>query len=146
MNGTRNPTAKIVLIDTSFLLAEASPRDRNHSVARRAMQTLTGLRLVPAPVLPELFYMLKSRVDYATAINTFRRLHTGAFRIEPLTEVDMTRMDEIMTQYADNAFDFVDVSIMALAERLNVSEIYTFDRRDFMAFRPAHRPYLRLLP
>jgi predicted nucleic acid-binding protein len=36
--------------------------------------------------------------------------------------------------------------MMVLAERLNIADIYTFDRRDFAAFRPSHRAYLRLLP
>lgn len=73
-------------------------------------------------------------------------LQSSAFQIEALTANDMARMEEVMTQYGDNEFDFVDVSIMVLAERLNIVDIYTFDRRDFIAFRPRHRDHLRLLP
>ncbi len=58
----------------------------------------------------------------------------------------MTRMREIMTQYMDNRFDFVDVAIMATAERLNITEIYTFDHQDFRTFRPNHCAYFELLP
>lgn len=73
-------------------------------------------------------------------------LHTAAHHIEPLTTQDRTRMLHIMTEYQDNQFDYGDVAIMTLAERLNIREIYTFDRRDFAVFRPIHYDYLELLP
>jgi uncharacterized protein len=135
-----------VLIDTNFLVAAASPKDAHHLSARRAMQTLVDTRIVPAPVLPEMFYMLTQRVSYKTASQMFKIIRTGAFQIETLTVDDMTRMQEIMTQYVDNEFDYVDTAIMAISERLNISEIYTFDRRDFSVFIPTHCDYLELLP
>jgi uncharacterized protein len=55
-------------------------------------------------------------------------------------------MQEIMRQYQDAEFDFVDTSIMAIAERLNIKQICTFDHRDFSIFRPKHCDYLKLLP
>jgi hypothetical protein len=110
------------------------------------MRALTGTRVIAAPVLPEVFYMLASRANYASALRVFDTLRSPAFRIEALTAPDMARMQAIMTQYQDNQFDFVDVAIMALAERLNIQEVYTFDRRDFAVVRPTHCPYLTLLP
>ncbi len=47
-------------------------------------------------------------------------------------------MEHIMTHYADSHFDFTDTAIMALAERLSVARIATFDRRDFAQYRPMH--------
>lgn len=135
-----------VLIDTNLLVAAASPRDLNHAAARQALQNITGIRIVPAPVLPEMFYLLVARVNYQTAVGMYRRVRIGSFQIEPLTSADMARMEAIMLQYADNQFDYVDAAIMALAERLDIEDVYTFDQRDFRAFRPAHRPFLRLLP
>ena len=35
---------------------------------------------------------------------------------------------------------------MTIAERLGVTRIATFDRRDFSIFRPRHCDYLDLLP
>lgn len=90
--------------------------------------------------------MVTTRRNYSGAIEAFRLLRGGSFQIETLTDEDMLRMDEIMIQYQDAQFDFVDVSIMAIAERLNITEIYTFDRRDFQVFRPSHCEYFELLP
>lgn len=135
-----------VLIDTSFLLALTFPRDANHQQARAALRELKETRLVPLPVLPELFYLASVRMNYMQAIRAFERVHSVAFKIETLTDADMARMRAIMYQYADNHFDFVDVSLMAIGERLNIADIYTFDRRDFYSFVPSHRTNLRVLP
>jgi uncharacterized protein len=135
-----------VLIDTSFLVAAGSPRDTNHILARRSVNALGEIRIVPEPVLPEMFYMLTRRVGYTAARKMFHDIRSGNFQIEPLTNDDMTRMDTIMSDYADNEFDFVDVALMAMAERLDVCEIYTFDHRDFMVYRPPHCDFFELLP
>src|SRR5579864_5331235 len=124
-----------VLLDTSFLLAVASNRDAHHLVARIAMRELKQERVVVEPALTEIFYMLRSRVNYASAMRMFKLLRSVAFHIEPLTDGDMARMDQIMAQYEDNAFDFVDTAIMAVSERLDITDVYTLDRRDFGVFR-----------
>lgn len=136
----------VALIDTSFLVAVGSVRDANHIIARRSMEMANDIRIVPAPVLPEMFYMLTKRVRYTTAIEMFETIRLNGFRIEPLTDSDMARMQAIMTNYADNEFDFVDVALMAIAERLNICEIYTFDHRDFGVYRSPHCDFFELLP
>ena len=95
-----------VLIDTSFLVALAVPEDQNHLPAQRAISDLKGKRIVPIPVLPELFYMVYTRMDYQSAVDMYRYLHTGGFTFEPLTPQDRLRMSEIMGKYLDAEFDF----------------------------------------
>ena len=134
------------LIDTNILLAASSPRDARHDPAREALRDLKGVRIVAAPVLPEVFYLVARDVGYASAYRLFDTLQSNAFRIEPLTPMDMVRMSAIMREYQDNRFDFVDCAIMALSERLNITDVYTLDRRDFSIFRPKHYPALSLFP
>jgi hypothetical protein len=135
-----------ILIDTSVLLAHASIKDINHSAASQIMRSLMDeVRIVPSPVLSELFYMATVRLGYMWAIRVFTTTRI-AFQIEPLTELDMVRMEQIMSQYHDAEFDYADAALMALAERLDITRICTFDRRDFSIFRPKHCPYLELLP
>ena len=135
-----------ILIDTNFLLAMTFPKDSNYWKAHEAMRDLKEKRVIVAPVLPEVFFMIASRMNYSAAVRFFKMLQSAAFQIEPLTTEDMIRMSEIMAVYEDNAFDFVDVSIMALSERLNITDVYTFDRRDFTVFRPKHCVSLLLFP
>jgi len=134
------------LIDISLLLAYVHVKDTNFVKANRLMQALAReLRIVPQPVLTELFYLSVARLNYERAITIFEKVR-NTFEIEPLTDSDMARMQAIMTQYKSAAFDFADVAIMVLAERLNITRICTFDRRDFAIFRPTHCAYFDLLP
>jgi hypothetical protein len=63
-----------------------------------------------------------------------------------ITHDDILTMRRIMTQYFDAEFDYADVSIMAAAERLNITQIMTLDRRDFTIYRPNHCEFFELLP
>ncbi|SRR5260221_2260743 len=54
--------------------------------------------------------------------------------------------EAIMRTYASAELDFVDCAVMALAERLNIKQVLTYDRRDFGIVRPAHCEFLTLLP
>jgi uncharacterized protein len=135
-----------VLLDTNILLARGFPRDNNHNRARSALHGISSKRIIVSPVLSELFYLFTQRLSYSVAIESFDSLRTGAYQIEVLTDQDMARMSEIMRDYQDNAFDFVDTAIMAIAERLNITTIYTLDRRDFETFRPRHCQHFDLLP
>lgn len=135
-----------VLIDTNILLAYAFARDGKHPQAVRLIQTLRDeQRIVPQTVLNELFYMVNVRMDYPKAIRVFAATR-DAFQIQAPNNDDMVRMEAIMIQYTSAHFDFVDVSLMALAERLNITRICTLDHRDFSIFRPRHCDHFELLP
>jgi hypothetical protein len=134
------------LVDTGFLLALFNARDRYQKQAVQLVKSESKSLIIPAPVFPELFYMMSERTGYRDAVRALDELAHSDYRIEPLLQADMRRMSVIMKQYEDARFDFVDVSIMALAERLNITRICTFDRRDFPIFRPAHCDALELLP
>jgi uncharacterized protein len=129
-----------------FLLAAAFERDQNHVVAAPALRNLTTGRLVAAPVVIELFFMVSARISYGRAVALFVLMQTSAFQIVDLSQRDRQRMIEIMQQYQNAALDIADVAQFALAERLGITQIYTFDRHDFSLFRPTHCDFFELLP
>lgn len=135
-----------ILIDSSIFLATVFPTDINHRAAVEAFRRLKGGSVVAVPVLLEVFQIVVIRLSYDDAIKAFTLIDAVPFLIEMLNDTDMGRMRQIMTQYKDAKFDFADTAIFALAERLNINKIYTFDCRDFSIFRPVHTPYLELLP
>jgi uncharacterized protein len=70
---------------------------------------------------------------------------------ETLTIVDLEladyeRMAELVEVYADFPLGTTDAAVVAVAERLGVSEIATLDRRHFYAVRPRHAGSFDLLP
>jgi hypothetical protein len=136
-----------ILIDTSVLFAYLSFKDSNHSRAESFIDQLpeSVVAIVITPVLHELFHIVTARTNYNQAMQAFVDMST-AFRVLPLTSDDFPRMQAIMRRYEDNRFDFVDVAIMAVAERLGITEVATFDRRDFSVYRPSPTGFFTLLP
>jgi predicted nucleic acid-binding protein len=59
---------------------------------------------------------------------------------------DILRTTKILEKYLDARIDFVDATVIAIAERLEISYVLTLDRRDFMAVRPQHISFFELLP
>jgi predicted nucleic acid-binding protein len=138
--------AGAVLLDTNIFLAALLPQDPAHILVRAALHELKAQRVVLQPVLGELFYLVHQRANYTKAQQVLTRLRRGAFVRLALTDDDLDRMTEIMLEYQDAEFDFVDLALMAAAERLNIRTLYTLDRRDFSLYRPRHCPYFDLLP
>ncbi len=102
--------------------------------------------LVPVTVVPEVCYLIATRLGAAYEVEFVRALAAGDPAVEPLADADLSRVVELMEAYADLPLGFVDATIVALAERLNVATILTTDRRHFSVVRPAHVPRLTLVP
>ena len=90
--------------------------------------------------------MLARAVGKRGLAGFLRQLPQTRYRIESLQPEDIVRTAEILERYADSRLDFVDASIVAVAERLNVTHILTLDQRDFGMVRPRHAPHFELLP
>jgi predicted nucleic acid-binding protein len=63
-----------------------------------------------------------------------------------LLSVDLHRVADLVKQYSDLPLGTVDASVIALAERLQITMVATLDKRDFSTVRPAHTTAFTLLP
>jgi predicted nucleic acid-binding protein len=79
-----------------------------------------------------------------------RRFLTGLaqsdIQLIPVETADLPRITELLTTYADAELDFTDAAVIALAERLDIKHVATFDRRDFALVRPRHCDAFELFP
>ena len=138
--------ASLGLVDTSFIYAVAEAPDRHHAEAREFYRVRQSSFLMPTIVWPELaFHVNKSGGNEAVA-QVIINIRQSAMKLIDLEAQDYDRAAEILRQYHDSRIDFVDASIMALAERLNIARILTYDRRDSSMYRPSHVEALPLLP
>ena len=133
------------LVDSSFLYAAYDESDKFHEPAIQELDS-NQILLIPEIALVEVAYLLKLRLGIPATLEFLDTISATELPFINVATNDLKRARDIMATYADNRFDFVDCCIMALAERLKVTKIYTFDRRDFSVFRPNHCDYLDLLP
>lgn len=139
----------MILCDTGPLVAAAVRRDPDHHAC---VELLTGLRLaqrpllVPATVAAEVGYMLERFGSSRLEAQFLASLGGGDFEPVELTIDDYARMSELVARYDDLPLGTTDASVIALSERLGISEVATLDRRHFTTVRPQHVDALTLLP
>jgi len=102
--------------------------------------------VVPVCVLPEVCYLLHTRISQQAEAAFVRAITDGEFVIESLESEDIVRAETLVRKYADLDLGFVDATVIATAERLDATEVLTTDRRHFSAVRPRHVGALQLSP
>jgi uncharacterized protein len=75
-----------------------------------------------------------------------RSIVQEALTVVDLGLVDYARMAELVEIYADFPLGTTDAAVVAVAERLGITEIATLDRRHFHTVRPRHTDGFDLLP
>jgi predicted nucleic acid-binding protein len=135
-----------ILTDSSFIYALYNSNDSRHQAAMNFASHYTGGTIVPVVILPEVSYLFQRDLGYHGVQKFLENFKKIKARLEPIENADLERIHAISLEYSTAKFDIVDCCIMTLSERLNISRIATFDRRDFSIFRPRHCDYLELLP
>jgi predicted nucleic acid-binding protein len=135
-----------ILLDTSFVVSLNNPKDKNHVISREFISNNRGDYLLPEVALTEAAFLLGKAGGLPASLRFLDRLVATSSVLQSVALVDLKRAREIMAAYPTAQLDFVDCCIMALSERLNITKVCTYDRRDFGMFRPNHCDYLELLP
>jgi uncharacterized protein len=116
------------------------------------VELFTGLHLarrellVPAPVVAEVGYLLQREADADVEAMFLDSLAEGDLTPVELTADDYRRAAEIVRRYADLPLGTTDACVIAVTERLRLTEVATLDRRHFSVVRPGHVSSLTLLP
>jgi predicted nucleic acid-binding protein len=124
-----------IIVDAGPLIALFDRGDRHH---RRAVEFIrnhgTGL-VTNLPVLTEASFLLRFSVGAQRDLLWWAH---QSLQIDQDTAADLPRIIDLLEKYGDLPADFADVSLVALAERLNVSQVASVDR-DFAIYRRSGR-------
>jgi uncharacterized protein len=135
-----------ILLDTSFVFALNHPGDKNHLTTVRFLSDGGHTYLLAEVVLTEAAFLLNRAGGLPAVLRFLDSLLRTDATLQSITLADIERAKDIMASYPTARFDFVGCCLMALSERLTITKIGTYDRRDFSIFRPNHCDYLELLP
>ena len=133
-----------VLVDAGPLVALLDQRDVHHEPCVAALKTLRDPLVTVWPAFTEAMYLLGSSWRGQKAL--WSRLETGALTLAPLDEGDAPRMRELMEKYRDLPMDLADAALVRVAEREDLTRIFTLDRRHFSVYRPGRRRRFSILP
>ena len=131
------------LLDTGPLVAYLDSRDSSHEAVAARLDAFTGgLATTNAVITEAMHFVSETRGGPRLLADLVRTSGMGVFDLCRPPELDAAAA--LMEKYADTPMDFADATLVLLAERLNVFDIATLDRRGFTTYRAARRRPFRL--
>jgi hypothetical protein len=132
------------LIDTGPLVALFSKRDSNHDLCVAASKEMETPYLTSWPVLTEAAWLLR---NYPIAIRElFQSIENGFLRVLDLDYPFVIWGLAFFERYENVGVQLADASLVYLAERERIVNVFTLDRRDFTIYRTTRNRALIILP
>lgn len=135
-----------VMVDTSFIVSLLNPGEVSHPACLRVARELRTALIVPVTVLPEVSYLIESRLGHGVMRRAMAEFLRPTWTLESPGRDDLERAVALLEQYGDARLDFVDATLIAIAERLRIGRVLTLDQRHFRMVYPLHCPAFELLP
>ncbi len=123
----------MILIDTGPQVALFDPRDDAHAQMRTLLASIREPLLTTVAVLTEAFHLLDPGSRGSSALREF--IARGGMSVWFLSAESLERCFELMDAYSDHPMDLADASLVAAAENLRTTKIFTLDRSDFNTYR-----------
>jgi uncharacterized protein len=136
--------SSLAIVDAGPLYAVADADDRDHARCLSVMSRRDLRLVIPAPVIAEATYFAGRRLGAAAESAFLAGL--SDLDVEGPSREDLTRMAQLVEEYADLPLGGTDAAVIALAERLDAVVVVTLDRRHFSAVVPRHVESFTLLP
>ena len=105
-------------------------RDKYHPAAATFVRAnMTAIFYLPETVFVETMVLTKARLGSKSAIELGDKVMTSShFLIAYLTTEDRLTTWDIFRRYTDKEWSYVDCSILAVARRIQVMDVFAFDR------------------
>ena len=132
----------MIVADTGAVIALVDADDRHHESVRQLFEQNPDDWVLPWAILPEVDYLLATRVGARAQSAFMDDLAAGAFAVEWGDQADVQRANSLCDQYAKLKMGLVDGVVIGVAERLEATAIATFDLRHFGAVAIEGNPRL----
>lgn len=137
---------KALVCNTGPLLAVLNDRDKHHGASVALFDGFDGALIVPSLIITEVCYLAQTQVGPQAEARFLDSIVARELSIEHPTEQDWSRMAQLVRQYAGFPLGVADASVIAIAERLDITQLASVDHRHMRAVKPAHCHSFELLP
>ena len=118
----------MILLDSGSMVAILNRRDKYHTLCVTAMKHLPRQPLITTwPCFTEAMYFLYEEVGYSGQQALWKLRRSGKIVMYELSEEEGNRMDTLMAKYSDAPMDLADASLVAVAESLHLTPVFTID-------------------
>ncbi len=135
----------MILIDTGPLVAMIDKDDDNHAACLAKARKLPAVPLLTTwPCFTETMYLLGETGGYRYQALLWSLVNSRRLILHICTQEEILVMEKLMQKYQDIPMDLADASLMAVAEHLKISRIFTIDS-DFQIYRLKNGDYLNVI-
>ncbi len=129
----------MILIDAGPLVALLHRDDQDHARCVTALRKVRTVLATTWPPLTEAMYLLSFSPQAQDAL--LEMVERGALHVLSIDESDIPRLRTLMRKYRDLPMDLADATLVRMAEREGIQEVFTLDRRDFGTYRVGRRAF-----
>lgn len=131
----------MILTDAGPLVAIIDGDDAAHDVCLAALGSIAPPMQTTLPVIAETMHILGRLAGWQGQDVLWNMIEKGDVRIEQCTEKDLRRAHQLMDKYQSLPMDFADATLVSIAERLNLNQVFSIDS-DFEIYRlHGRRPF-----
>ena len=135
----------MTLTDAGPLVALLDRGEVDHQRCVAALSGLSAPMLTTWPALTEAMYLLGDAGGWQGQHALWSLIERSDLAVANLDEALMRRSRALMAKYADRPMDLADATLVALAESLRLSRIFTLDS-DFTNYRLRGRKAFEIVP
>jgi len=135
----------MILVDTGPLVALIDRGEAEHEQCVTALSSLMAPMVTTWPVFTEAIYLLGSAGGWTAQEALWKLFEREDLQLIALDEPLSKRTRALMSKYRDTPMDLADASLVALAEALDVTRVFTLDS-DFQIYRWKGKRRFEIVP
>ncbi len=133
-----------LLVDAGPLVALLHKDDQDHALCVDVLKRLREPLLTTWMPVTEAMYLLGFSVEAQCAL--LKMIERDMLQVVSLDIDDLPRIRKLMRQYADLPMDFADATLVQVAKRQGIDQVFTLDRRDFSVYRLGRGKAFTIIP
>lgn len=135
----------MILVDAGPLIALIDRGETDHERCVEALSSLTAPMVTTWPAFTEAMYVLGTAGGWKAQAALWKLLDRGDLQLVPLDDAVQDRTQALMAKYRDMPMDLADATLVAAAEALGLTRVFTLDR-DFRVYRWRGKRKFEVIP
>jgi predicted nucleic acid-binding protein len=135
---------RVVLVDAGPLVAILHRDDRDHGVCVEALKRIRAPLVTTWMPVTEAMYLLEFSPEAQSGV--LEMIERGALRIAAVDIEDLPNIRTLLRKYRDLPMDFADATLVHVANRDGLRDVFTLDRRDFGVYRLKRGRSFNIIP
>jgi len=135
----------VILVDAGPLVSLIDRGEPDHERCVEVLSSLAAPMVTTWPALAEAMYLLGSAGGWKAQEALWKLLERGDLQLVPLDASLQNRTRVLLKQYQDMPMDLADGSLVAAAEALGLTRVFTLDS-DFKFYRWTGKRKSEILP